>query len=101
MLALKWRDLDLDLACIYVAHSLHRLEGGNILIKGSKTSSSRRPVDLPPSLALLLCQHRTDQEIERVLLGQNLNEEDFIFSHADGSPLNPTTIIHTFSKVAK
>ena len=101
LLALKWRDLDLNLACIYVAHSLHRLEDGNTIIKDPKTSSSRRPVDLPPSLALLLRQHRADQEIERVLMGQNLNEEDFVFSRADGSPLNPTTVTHTFSKVAK
>jgi len=35
------------------------------------------------------------------LLGQNLNDDDFVFSHADGSPLNPTTVTHTFSKVAK
>ena len=33
LLALKWRDLDLDLACLYVAHSLHRLDDGSIIIK--------------------------------------------------------------------
>ena len=101
LLALKWRDLDLDLACVHVAHSLHRLDDGNIIIKEPKTSSSRRPVDLPPSLALLLRQHMVDQEAQRVLLGSNLNDDDFIFSHADGSPLYPTTVTHTFSKVAK
>jgi len=101
LLALKWRDVDLDLACMYVAHSLHRLDDGSIIIKEPKTSSSRRPVDLPPSLALLLRQHKADQEVERALLGQNFNEDDFVFSHADGSPLNPTTVTHTFSKVAK
>ena len=46
-------------------------------------------------------QPRTDQEVKRALLGQKLNEDDFVFSHADGSPPNLTTVTHTFSKVAK
>ncbi len=100
LLALKWRDLDLDLACIYVSHSLHRLDDGSIIIKEPKTSSSRRPVDLPPSLVLLLRQHRVDQEVQQIMFGQNLDEDDFVFSHADGSPLNPNTVTHAFSKVA-
>lgn len=100
LLALKWRDLDLDLACIYVAHSLHRLDDGNIIIKEPKTSSSRRPVDLPPSLVLLLRQHRIDQEVQQIMFGQNLDENSFVFSRADSSPLNPSTVTHAFSKMA-
>jgi len=100
LLALKWKDLDLDVARVYIAHSLHRLDDGNIIIKEPKTSSSRRPVDLPPSLVPILRQHRSDQEVERLLLGQGLNDDDFVFSRADGSPLNPNTVTHTFAKVA-
>jgi len=100
LLALKWRELDIDLACIYVAHSLHRLDDGNIIIKDPKTSSSRRPVDLPPSLVLLLRQHRIDEEVQQIMFGQNLDENGFVFSHADGSPLNPSTVTHASSKVA-
>jgi len=42
-----------------------------------------------------------DQEAERVILGSSLSDDDFVFSHADGSPLNPSTVTHTFSKVAR
>jgi len=42
-----------------------------------------------------------DQKAERVTLGSNLNDDDFVFSYADGSPLNPSTVTHTFSKVAR
>jgi len=101
LLALKWRNLDLDLACVYIAHSLHRLDDGIIIIKEPKTSSSRRPVDLPPSLALLLRQHRADEEVQRLMLGRSLTEDDFVFSHVDGSPLNPNTVTHTFARVAE
>ena len=100
LLALKWRDLDLDLASMYVAHSLHRLDDGTVIIKEPKTPSSRRMVDLPPSLALLLRHYREDQQLQRVILGSSLKDEDFVFCHDDGSPLNPSTVTHSFSKVA-
>ena len=92
LLALKWGDLDLDLACLYVAHSLHRLDDGSIIIKEPKTSRSRRPVDLPPSLAILLRQHRVEREAEQIIVGKALAEDDFVFSHVDGTPLNPNTV---------
>ena len=99
LLALKWKDLDLDLACMYVSHSLHRLEDGTIIIKEPKTSRSRRLVDLPPSLAKLLRQHKVEREAEHIIMGRALTEDDFVFSHMDGTPLNPNTVSHTFSKM--
>ena len=99
LLALKWKDLDLNLACMYVAHSLHRLDDGSIIIKEPKTSRSRRPVDLPPSLAILLRQYRVEREAEHIIMGKALAEDDFVFSHMDGTPLNPNTLSHTFSKI--
>jgi len=100
LLALKWKDLDLDLACVYVAHSLHRLDDGSIIIREPKTSRSRRPVDLPPSLAMLLRQYKVEREAEQVIMGRALTEDDFVYSHADGTPLNPNTVSHTFGKIA-
>jgi len=100
LLALKWRDVDLDLACIYVSHSLHRLNDGTIIIKEPKTSRGRRPVDLPLSLVTLLRQHRVDQEVQMLMTDKRLTEDDFVFSRADGSPLNPNTVTHTFAKAS-
>ncbi len=87
------------MACIYVAHSLHRLDDGSIIIKEPKTSRSRRPVDLPPSLATLLRQYKIEREAERIIMGKPLAKDDFVFSHVDGTPLNPNTVSHTFSKI--
>ena len=100
-LALTWRDVDLELACLYVSHSLLKLDDGTVIIKGPKTARSRRMVDLPPSLALSLRDHKSNQEVQMILIGRNLRTDDFIFSHEDGSPLNPNTITHDFGKVAK
>jgi integrase len=100
LLALKWKDLDLELACIYVSHSLQRLRDGRIIIKQPKTPRSRRLVDLPPSLVALLRQHRLDQEANRILFGESLKEDDFVFGRSDGSPLYPSTVTDAFAKVA-
>ena len=34
------------------------------------------------------------------MLNGHLMEDDFVFCHADGNPFNPSTVTHTFSKVA-
>jgi integrase len=100
LLALRWKDIDLELASIYVSHSLHRLDNGTIIIKEPKTTRSRRPVDLPLSLVILLRQYREEQEVKRLILGKILTDDDFVFSNTDGTPLNPNTVTHTFAKVA-
>ena len=97
---MKWKDVDLELASVYVSHSLHRLDDGTIIVKEPKTSRSWWPVDLPLSLVTLLRQHRVDQEVQRLMLGKSLRGDDFVFCHVDGSPLNPNTVTHTFAKVA-
>jgi len=84
---------------MYVAHSLHRLDDDSIIIKEPKTSRSRRPVGLPPSLAVLLRQYKVEREAEHIIMEKALTEDDFVFSHIDGTPLNPNTVSHTFSKM--
>jgi len=100
LIASKWRDLDLELACFYISHSLYRLDDGTVILKEPKTARSRRAIDLPLSLVTLLRQYRSDQESQRLMLGKDLTEDDFVFCHIDGSPLNPNTVTHTFAKVA-
>ena len=71
------------------------------MIRQPKSSKSRRQVDLPPSLALLLRQHKAEQEVERNLVGKPLSDDDLVFSHPDGGPLDPGVVSHTFAKVLK
>ena len=101
LLALKWNEVDLELATIYVSHSLHRLNDGSIVIKEPKSAHSRRPVDLPVSLAKLLRKYKANQEMERLMLVGKLGGDDFVFSHPDGAPLNPNTVTHAFAKIIK
>ena len=101
LLGLRWCDVDLLMATISVTQSLQRLYGGEFSIREPKSPRSRRLVPMPPSLAILLRQHREQQEQQRILLGSILEEADLVFAHPDGSPLDPSTVSHTFGKIAR
>lgn len=100
-LALRWRDVDLDMASLSVVQTLHRLSGSGYIIKEPKSPRSRRSVTLPPSLALLLRQYRAKQEMKRLLLGKSLTDDDFVFAHPDGAHLDPATVTHALGKVIR
>ena len=101
LLALRWGNLDLDMASIHVVESAHKLSSGEYVIKEPKTAHSRRTVALPPSLALLLRQHRSDQEQICSQLGRRLTDKDFVFAHLDGKPLNPNAVTLSFIRLIR
>jgi len=99
-LGLTWADVDLDLCRLRVRQTLHRLSSGYV-ISPPKTRKSRRQVELPPSLALLLRNYRSEVETQRLLLGKPLTDKDFVFAHPDGTPLDPSTVTHIFARVVR
>lgn len=42
-----------------------------------------------------------DKEAEHLLLGKPLSEDDLVFSKVGGEPMDPGTLTHSFSRVAK
>ena len=58
-------------------------------------------VDLSPSLALLLREHRTNQELGGKLLGRLPIPDDLVFCNPDGTPLPPNSVTKAFHKLAK
>ena len=56
---------------------------------------------MPPSLALLLRDYRSEVETQRLLLGKSLTDNDFVFAHPDGTPLDPSSITHVFVKMVR
>jgi len=101
-LALKWKNVDMGMASLgvqaylSVTLSLSKV-AGKIYIREPKTSSGRRRVALPPSLTLVLQQHRLKQQEVFRLLGKTLTDEDYVFCHHDGTPLDPSTVSHSFA----
>ncbi len=101
LLGLRWKDVNLDLATLSVVQSLHYVPEKGYIFRETKTKRSRRLVDLPPSLALLLREHRSNQELERKLLGRFVTPDDLVFSYPDSSPLPPNSITKAFHKLVK
>jgi len=105
-LALKWKNIDLGLASLGVSAYLSVVEAayklnGTYVVKEPKTSHSRRRVALSPSLALVLRQYKAEKEAQRALLGNSLADDDFVFAHPDGTPLDPSTVSHAFNKIIR
>jgi len=101
-LALKWKNIDMGMASLgvqaylSVTLSLGKV-AGKTYVREPKTSSGKRRVALPPSLTLVLQQHRLRQQEFFALLGKTLTDEDYVFCHPDGAPLDPSTVSHSFA----
>jgi len=85
-----------------VRETAFRLHNGESnIIKEPKTPHSRRRVSLTPSLVLLLKKYREDQELISEKMGKKLSEDDFVFCHPDGRPLDPDSVIRRFSEIVR
>ncbi len=100
-LALKWKNVDLLGAEIQVVETLYRLHDRTWVVKEPKTKNSRRQVALPASLAVLLRKYHEDKEEFYRTCGRVLNDEDYVFSRPDGSPVDPDVVTQYFTKTLK
>ena len=100
LLGLRWRDLDLDLASLSVTQVLYKRRG-IYQFKEPKSEHSRRRLGLLPSLALFLRDYKTEREAECLWLGKPLCEDDLVFGKADGTPMDPGTLTHNFTRIAR
>ena len=100
-LALRWQDLDLDFGRLSIERSLHHLNDRTFHFLPPKTEKSRRLVALPPSLVMVLKQHRDNQRAMRLTMGLVVSNNDLVFAHVDGKPLLPHSISQAWSRLAK
>ena len=56
---------------------------------------------MSPSLALFLRQYRVEREAGYLLLGKRLSEDDPVFANVDGTPIDPGTLTHNFTRIAQ
>lgn len=88
LLALRWRDVDLEDQALTVRHTLTRIDG-TLVLRQPKTAHSRRTVVMAPAAAEALRAHRL-VEAERLLaLGHRMEPETLVFSDRWGDPLHP------------
>jgi integrase len=93
LLALKWRDVDLDSGRVRIEQTLHFDRGGAWRLASPKTERSRRTIELPPMACEALRAHRARQNAERLALGEARREHGFVFTGVLGEPLRGTHLL--------
>ena len=87
LLALRWRDVDLDHYIISVQHSLRR-KGKSVeqRIDNTKTPTSVRTVPITETVVNVLKDHWLQQAQERLAAGPAWEDHDLVFSNLRGRP---------------
>ena len=98
VLAVRWRDIDLDKGTLQVAQ-VAELVARKVSLKEPKTERSRRSIAMPDRLVEELKAYR--KEHARICLGLGLGKVDLVFPHwPDGGLINPSHFTKAFSREA-
>ena len=93
LLALKWADVDLDLATVRVRRTLTRGEDGRGYVVGAATKSGKgRHVRLTPRAVETLKRHRARQAKEQRKIGGLYRDQNLLFAGEGGNPINPSNL---------
>jgi integrase len=92
LLALRWRDVDLEARSLRITGTLQRGEAG-LAIAAPKTATSRRQVLLGTMAIEALRDHRIRQNAERLLLGPAWENNDLVFANEVGRPIEATNLL--------
>ena len=102
LLALKWRDLDVEQGSLQVVRSLQYLAGTGLTFTPTKTHRSNRAVALSKETLAVLSELRKRQIEKRLALGPAYESStDLIFCSPTGAPLAPYEVSRRFLKLAK
>ena len=99
ILALRWRNVDLDVSTIRIERSLEHTKDG-LRFKTPKSGKSRAVV--LPNLAINELRRLKREKAEELLQqGVRLDADTLLCAKADGSAMLPTSLTHQFAKVAR
>jgi integrase len=97
LLALRWRDVDLDRGRLRIEQSLEQTKAG-LRFKSPKTKHGRRSISIPPSLVADLRAHRKAQQEQRMALGLGKPPADaLVFATFDGKTRSPNALTKEWS----
>lgn len=98
ILALRWRNVDLDSGSLRVVESLEQTKAG-LRFKAPK-SEKARGITLPSFAIEELRRLKREQAEELFKLGVRQGGDTLLYARADGEPMLPTSLTHEFAKVA-
>jgi integrase len=99
-LGLRWVDYDEEFGTLQVCRQLQRLTSGLVAVE-TKTTTSRRSVNLPRGIVGMLETRRKQQAKESINLGQEWINSGYIFTTKLGTPLDPRNLLREFKGVCE
>jgi integrase len=99
LLALRWRDVDLEGAWLQVTGSLARTRGRGLAITQPKTARSRRRVELTMVAVDALRRHAAGQVYEREAMGALWRDADLVFCGQHGGFLQVSDVYDAFRRI--
>lgn len=100
LIALTWDDIDFEgnsisitKATIYADHKL--------ITKSTKNDCSTRTVCMSAGIIKVLKHYKAEQNRQRLAIGDQWENGDFLFTQWNGKQMNPATPYHTFKKIIR
>ena len=101
VLALRWCDVDLDMATASVGRTVYRSKGGKSEFSEPKTAKGKRLVSLTSPSAPILRALRERQHADGILLGYQIDDGSPLFRYRSGSPKLPGAFSGAFTKIMR
>jgi integrase len=98
ILALRWKNIDLDRGAVSVVESLEQTKTGGLRFKAPKTDRARA-ITLPSFAVEELRRLKRQQAEELLALGMRQNGETLACARADGEPHQPRSLTHEFTRL--
>lgn len=109
ILALRWRDVDLEHRTLHVRFSIHQhRQTGAWALTEPKTARSRRQIALSRLAVAALEQHQARQEELRRVMGASVTDaqpderwRDLVFPNASGGPRSAGSVYHQLERILR
>ncbi|MEN6521330.1 MAG: site-specific integrase [Armatimonadota bacterium] len=95
ILALRWKDVNLDAKTITVSRSLQQTDGRKLTIKGTKTGKNR-VIPISQKTVDELMKQKARQAQNKLLLGREYKVTGLVCSRPDGSMVVPDLLTDAF-----
>jgi integrase len=99
ILALTWDDVDVARKTVRVNKSLSHTKRYGLMVEEPKTEGSGRTIAIGDTLIATLCQHKSNQDAARQLLGEIWQDLNLVCTDDDGGYLNPDCLSRAWADI--
>ena len=98
LVGLDWDAVDFERKCVVVRQSAAYVPKDGQLLKDPKTDAGKRTIYLPESMMKLLKEHKQDQNVQRLSLGEVWVDDGAVFTQWNGKRMNVDSPSSKFRK---